>query len=106
MAGVSTLSKIFGGLILDHQRFISRNTFLAFAMFITALSNLVAAKATRYWHFCIFSIIYGVGEGCFVGQLPVAVVDLLPSKEKVGVAIGNLFALISIPIMLGPVIAG
>jgi len=75
-------------------------------MFAMASSNLIAANATEYWHFCIFSVIYGVSEGCFVGQLPVVVVELLPSKEKIGIAIGNLFALISLPVMLGPVLAG
>ena len=81
-------------------------TIFFLAMFCLAFSNLIAANATNYVEFTIYAVVYGISEGCFIGQLPAVVVDLLPSKEKVGVAIGNLFALISIPVMVGPVFAG
>lgn len=103
---VSTVVKILSGILLDLQTVISRTTFFLVALYLMSLSNLIAVVATSYWHFCLFSIIYGIFEGCFVGQLAAVVVDLLPSKEKIGVALGNLYAIMSIPVMIGPVIAG
>ena len=104
---VSTITKVFSGFLLVHlQHRVDRSTLLLAAMFSMALSNIIAAQADSYWHLCCFAIIYGMCEGCFVGQLPAVVVDLLPSKDQIGAAIGVLFAVISIPVMLGPVFAG
>ena len=103
---VSTITKVFSGFFLTLQNVIGKFSLLLAAMFVAALSNIIAARGTTYWHFCIFSIIAGVCEGCFVGQLPAVAVDLLPSKDKVAAAIGIMFSVISIPVMLGPLIAG
>jgi len=103
---VSTITKVFSGFFLTLQNVIDRFSLLLAAMFIAALSNIIAARGTTYWHFCIFSIIAGLCEGCFVGQLPAVAVGLLPSKDKVAAAIGIMFSVISIPLMLGPLIAG
>lgn len=104
---VSTITKVFSGFLLIYlKNLINRSSLLLASMFSMALSNVIAAAGDSYWHFCCFAIIYGLCEGCFVGQLPAVVVDLLPSKDRIGAAIGVLFAVISIPVMLGPVFAG
>ena len=76
------------------------------AMYGFALSQLIAAFSVQYWQFCLYSVVFGLCDGCFVGQLATVVAELVPCKKKVGTALGNTFAIISIPIATGPVVAG
>ena len=62
--------------------------------------------ASEYWHFVVYSVIFGVCEGVFVGQLCAVVTQIIPKMELVGTAISNVFAFMSLSLMVGPVVAG
>jgi MFS family permease len=53
-----------------------------------------------------YAILFGLFDGCYVGQISTILGDLMQDKSKIGVALGNLYALFSIPVMSGPIIAG
>jgi len=106
LAIVATIVKILGGIFLDVQQRIDRSTLFLISMFSMSLSQLLAAYATQYYQFVMFSVIFGIFEGILIGQIPTVVLDVIPQKEKIGVALANLFAVMSLPIMVGPVVAG
>ena len=54
----------------------------------------------------VFSVLFGICEGIFVGQLCAVITQIVPNIQLVGTAISNLFALMSLSLMLGPVLAG
>ena len=102
----STISKVLFGAVMDSQKVFRRSTFMIITLYVMSLSQLIVPIAKHYWHFCCFSLVFGTFEGFFVGQISAVIVDLIDDKRKIGAAIGNLFLLMSVAVMTGPVVAG
>lgn len=106
LAITATIVKVMSGFILDLQHLLSRKTLFLISMYCMAFSHLIVAFATEYWMFCLYAVVFGICEGCFVGQLAAVIVDVIHCRTQVSIALGNLFAIMSVPIMAGPVVAG
>ena len=103
---VGTVLKVACGAFLSMRTCISRLTLFLLSLLFMSFSHVIAAFATEYIHFVCYAICIGVCDGILASQLPVIVVDLIPNKAKVGVALANLFAVISVPMIVGPLLAG
>ena len=61
--------------------------------------------ATSYNHLIAFAVIYGIFDGAFAGYI-VPVVSKTVSPEKLGIALGIMYTILSVEILLGPPLAG
>jgi len=102
----STIGKVVLGFVINFQRILRRTTMFIMCMVIMAVSHLIIPMTSSYMALVAYAILFGLFDGCYVGQISTILGDLMQDKSKIGVALGNLYALFSIPVMSGPIIAG
>ena len=103
---VGTVLKIVCGIFIGIQKIIDCSTIFLMSLVFMAFSHFIAAFATEYIHFVCYAVCFGICDGIMVGQFPVIVGDLIPNKDKIGVALANLFGVMSLPMIAGPSVAG
>ena len=69
------------------------------------ISNTLCPVFTSYAGLVIYAASFGFFEGCYVLLAPVLTGDIV-GRDKMAHGVGVLFALKSVPLTVGPVIAG
>ncbi|EDO46666.1 predicted protein [Nematostella vectensis] len=100
----TTVSKILFGKISECAC-VNRRLLLQTAMFAMGLGTSLCPLATGYAGVLSYAIVYGMFDGCFVGQVPVVTADVV-GHARLSQAVGNMFGAIALPMSFGPPIAG
>ena len=74
-------------------------------MLCIGLGNCLITVSKNYHYLCIYTIVVGLSEGCFTGQIAVIVLETIGS-QRMPQGLANLFAINSIFMMAGPPLAG
>lgn len=104
IGATSGLGRIFFGLIADRP-WVNRILLQQISFFCIGTLTLLLTAASNMVFFIIIALGMGLFDGCFISLLGPIAFDLV-GHSGVSQAIGCLLALCSIPLTLGPVIAG
>lgn len=100
----STLGRLIFGKVADHPR-VNRLYLYQISFLMIGISNTLCPVLTSYTGLVIYSTVFGFFEGCYVLLAPVLTGDIV-GRDKMAHGVGVLFALKSVPLTLGPPIAG
>lgn len=70
-----------------------------------AVCAFFVTRVTDYAGFVVYSVVFGLFEGCYVVLIPVITRDIV-GPSKMSYALGSMFTFMAFPMMLGPPIAG
>ncbi|XP_063444117.1 monocarboxylate transporter 12-like [Mytilus trossulus] len=100
------VGRITFGVLCDVKIFKkNRQTLYVFAIFISGVANMCCGFATEYWHFVIYSCIFGLFAGSYNVLTPVMLVDLL-GVGKLASSCGLALLFQGLGFLVGPPIAG
>lgn len=101
-----TVFKILFGKFGDFAR-SKRIITLQVILFIQAIATMLCPLATEYGYFIlvIYVVLFGLGDGCWSVMIGMGT-ELIVGKAMMPRAFGCLYGLISIPLILGPPMAG
>ena len=100
----STLGRLIFGKVADYPR-VNRLYLYQISFLMIGISNTLCPVLTSYTGLVIYSTVFGFFEGCYVLLAPVLTGDIV-GRDKMAHGVGVLFALKSVPLTLGPPIAG
>lgn len=100
----STLGRLIFGRMADHPR-VNRLYLYQISFLMIGISNTLCPVMTSYPGLVIYATAFGFFEGCYVLLAPVLTGDIV-GRDKMAHGVGVLFALKSVPLTIGPVIAG
>ena len=101
---MSSVGRVLFGKLCDLQ-IINRLYIYQFSVFIIGLSTIFVIWAKSYAPLVAYSAVFGLFDGCFVGQIAVITADVA-GHEKLSQAVGCMFGTLALPMMLGPPVAG
>lgn len=104
MSIASTLGRLIFGKMADHPK-VNRLYLYQLSFLMIGISNTLCPVLTTYPGLVIYSILFGFFEGCYVLLAPVLTGDIV-GRDKMAHGVGILFAIKSVPLTLGPIIAG
>lgn len=104
MSIASTLGRLIFGRMADHPK-INRLYLYQISFLMIGISNTLCPVFTSYAGLVIYAASFGFFEGCYVLLAPVLTGDIV-GRDKMAHGVGVLFALKSVPLTVGPVIAG
>ena len=99
-----TIGKIVYGRIADHPR-VNRVYLYQMCMLVCSVLTTLLPSLTSYKSLLAYCILFGVHDGGFVVLIAVLVGDVV-GKKKMASAYGIMYCIASIPMILGPPIAG
>ncbi|XP_031561944.1 monocarboxylate transporter 10-like [Actinia tenebrosa] len=101
-----TVFKVLFGKLGDFAR-SKRIMILQGILFIQAIATMLCPLATKYGYFIlvIYVVLFGFADGCWSVMIGMGT-ELIVGKAMMPRAFGCLYGLISIPLILGPPIAG
>jgi MFS family permease len=101
-----TVFKIIFGRLGDFAR-SKRIVTLQIVLFIQAIATMICPLATKYGYviLVIYVVVFGLGDGCWSVMIGMGT-ELIVGKAMMPRAFGCLYGFISIPLILGPPIAG
>lgn len=99
-----TVGKIIVGRIADHPR-VNRVYLYQMCMLVCSVLTTLLPILTSYKSLLAYCILFGVHDGGFVVLIAVLVGDVV-GKKKMASAYGIMYCIASIPMILGPPIAG
>ena len=100
----STVGRLFFGKIADSAR-INRLYMYQIAMLGMGVANTLCPLLTDFTGLVVYCAVFGFFEGCYVCQVAVLTGDIV-GVERLAVGVGTLFGIKSIPLTLGPPLAG
>lgn len=101
---MSTVGRVIFGKICELQC-INKLHVYQLSVFIIGISTIICPITEGYAGLLVYSLVFGFFDGCFVGQVAVITGDIA-GRSKLSQAIGNMFGVVAIPMMLGPPVAG
>ncbi len=104
MSVSSTIGRLFFGKISDHPK-VNRLYLYQLALLSMGISNTLCPLMNDYVGLLAYCIAFGFFEGCYVCQCAVLTGDIV-GRDKMAPGVGTLFGIKSIPLTLGPPIAG
>ena len=104
MSVASTIGRLFFGKIAD-TKCINRLFMFQICLLGMGVANTICPLLKSFSGLLIYCTIFGFFEGCYVCQVPVITGDIV-GIDRMAVAIGILFGIKSIPLTLGPPLAG
>lgn len=108
LVGYLSVSQIFGkllfGRLADHRLF-NKVFLLSFAGLMLSLSTACATLAQDYGGLIAFALIFGFFDGGVVVVIPVITL-LIVGREQMAHAFGGMYAILAIPLALGPSLSG
>ncbi|XP_052069045.1 monocarboxylate transporter 12-like [Mytilus californianus] len=100
------VGRITFGVLCDVKLFKkNRQTLYVFAIFISGVANMCCGFASEYWHFVIYSCIFGLFAGSYNVLTPVILVDLL-GVENLASSCGLALLFQGLGFLVGPPMAG
>ena len=99
-----TVGKIIVGRIADHPR-VNRVYLYQMCMLVCSVLTTLLPILTSYKSLLAYCILFGIHDGGFVVLIAVLVGDVV-GKKKMASAYGIMYCIASIPMILGPPIAG
>lgn len=104
LGATSGVSRLVCGQIADYPH-VNRVRMQQFAFFVLGVSTACIPLAKHFWILVVIVLIMGICDGCFVCLLGPIAFDLLgPAGAAQG--LGCLLGLMSIPMTIGPPVAG
>lgn len=100
----STVGRLFFGKIADHPK-VNRLYLYQFSFLMIGISNTICPLMKTYGGLAFYATFFGFFEGCYVLLAPVLTGDIV-GRNNMATGVGVLFAIKSIPLTLGPPIAG
>ncbi|KAK3726908.1 hypothetical protein QZH41_016704, partial [Actinostola sp. cb2023] len=100
----STVGRLFFGKIADHPK-VNRLYLYQFSFLMIGISNTICPLMKTYGGLAFYATFFGFFEGCYVLLAPVLTGDIV-GRNNMATGVGVLFAVKSIPLTLGPPIAG
>lgn len=104
MSVASTIGRLFFGRVADHPK-INRLYLYQFSFLMIGISNTLCPIMTNYIGLAVYASMFGFFEACYVLLAPVLTGDIV-GRDKMAHGVGLLFAIKSVPLTLGPPIAG
>lgn len=104
MSVSSTFGRLFFGKISDHPR-VNRLYLYQLSMLCMGISNTLCPLMNNYVGLIVYCVAFGFFEGCYVCQCAVLTGDIV-GRDKMAPGVGTLFGIKSVPLTLGPPIAG
>eukprot|EP00794_Sanderia_malayensis_P011334 gene11334-12519_t len=104
MSVSSTVGRLFFGKISDHPK-VNRLYLYQLALLAMGISNTLCPLMNDYSGLIVYCVAFGFFEGCYVCQCAVLTGDIV-GREKMAPGVGTLFGIKSVPLTLGPPIAG
>ncbi|XP_068732326.1 monocarboxylate transporter 10-like [Montipora capricornis] len=104
MSIASTFGRLIFGKMADHPK-VNRLYLYQISFLMIGISNTLCPVLTSYPGLVIYASMFGFFEGCYVLLAPVLTGDIV-GRDKMAHGVGVLFALKSVPLTVGPVIAG
>lgn len=101
---MSTVGRVVFGKICELRR-VNKLHVYQLSVFVIGMSTVICPFAESYAGFVVYSLVFGFFDGCFVGQVAV-ITGEIAGKEKLSQAIGNMFGVVAIPMILGAPVAG
>ena len=100
------VGRVTFGVLCDVKLFKkNRQTLYVFAIFISGVANMFCGLASEYWHFVIYSCIFGLFAGSYNVLTPVILVDLL-GVENLASSCGLALLFQGLGFLVGPPTAG
>ena len=99
-----TVGKIFFGRIADHPR-VNRVYLYQMCLLACSVLTTLLPVFTTFKSLLTYCILYGFHDGCFIVLTAILTGDIA-GKNKMATAFGVMYFLTSIPMMLGPPVAG
>lgn len=99
-----TVGKIFFGRIADHPR-VNRVYLYQMCLLACSVLTTLLPVFTTYKSLLTYCILFGFHDGCFIVLIAILTGDIA-GKNKMATAFGVMYFLTSIPMMLGPPVAG
>ncbi|XP_031568466.1 monocarboxylate transporter 10-like [Actinia tenebrosa] len=100
----STVGRLFFGKIADHPK-INRLYLYQFSFLMIGISNTICPLMTNYGGLAFYATFFGFFEGCYVLLAPVLTGDIV-GRNNMATGVGVLFAIKSVPLTIGPPLAG
>ena len=104
MSVASTFGRLFFGRIADSHR-VNRLYVYQVSLLGMGVANTLCPLMKSFAGFLVYCAIFGFFEGCYVCQCAVLTGDIV-GRERMAVGVGTLFGIKSIPLTLGPPLAG
>lgn len=106
LAITQTVCKIVFGRLGDFAR-ERRISILQAILFLQAIVTMLCPLASKYGYIVlvIYVVVFGLSDGCWSVMVGMGT-ELIVGKAMMPRAFGSLYGLISIPLILGPPIAG
>ncbi|MCL4132650.1 UNVERIFIED_CONTAM: hypothetical protein GTU68_064098, partial [Idotea baltica] len=104
IGGTSGLGRIFFGLIAD-KPWVNRIVLQQISFFCIGCLTMLLVAANQFWIFIVISLGMGLFDGCFISLLGPIAFDIV-GPVGASQAIGCLLAFCSIPLTIGPYVAG
>lgn len=101
---MSTLGRVVFGKICEHQR-VNKLHVYQLSLFVIGMSTVICPFTESYAGFVVYSLVFGFFDGCFVGQVAV-ITGEIAGKGKLSQAVGNMFGVVAVPMILGAPVAG
>ncbi|EDO35238.1 predicted protein, partial [Nematostella vectensis] len=100
----STIGRLIFGKIADHPK-VNRLYLYQFSFLMIGISNTICPAFSTYAGLAFYAAFFGFFEGCYVLLAPVLTGDIV-GRNNMATGVGVLFAIKSVPLTLGPPIAG
>jgi len=100
----STVGRVIFGKLCELP-YVNKIYMYQFSVFAIGLSTVICPITESYAGLVVYSVVFGLFDGCFVGQVAVITGDIA-GKERLSQAIGNMFGVVAIPMSVGPPVAG
>lgn len=104
MSVASTFGRLFFGKLADVER-VNRLYVYQIALLGMGVANTLCPVLTTFPSLMVYCAIFGFFEGCYVCQVAVITGDIV-GVDRMAIAVGVLFGIKSIPLTLGPPLAG
>ena len=107
LIGFLSLASFFGRLFFGHisdYRSVNRLYLIQTALLMMAVTTM-CPLATSYAGLVIYSVTFGLFDGCFVTLIAIVTGDVV-GFDALGPALGFLYLVFSVPLMMGSLIGG
>lgn len=101
---MSTVGRVIFGKICELQC-VNKLYVYQMSVFIIGVSTVICPITEGYAGLVTYSVVFGFFDGCFVGQVAV-ITGSIAGKSRLSQAVGNMFGVVAIPMILGPPVAG
>ncbi|KAK3730146.1 hypothetical protein QZH41_016924 [Actinostola sp. cb2023] len=101
----SSVSRIMIGKVID-KKWLTSMQGLQLSVFIIGSSLIPFTQAKEYYHFVLFAIFYGLGNGAFISTQNYFLLTCFGDSRKDALGYGMGEVVSSLPVFIGPPIAG